>query len=58
VCGGILLFQVLFAIPAGYALAKLNFPGRELVFGCVMFGLLVPAHVPALPVLFYSILHL
>jgi multiple sugar transport system permease protein len=49
VCGGILLFQLLFAIPAGYALAKLNFPGRELVFGCVMFGLLVPAHVPALP---------
>lgn len=49
VCGGILLFQLLFAIPAGYALAKLNFPGREPVFGCVMFGLLVPAHVPALP---------
>ena len=49
VCGGILFFQLLFAIPAGYALAKLNFRGRELVFGAVMLGLLVPPHVPALP---------
>lgn len=49
VCGGILVFQLLFAIPAGYALAKLNFRGRELVFGAVMLGLLVPPHVPALP---------
>ena len=49
VCGGILVFQLLFAIPAGYALAKLRFPGREWVFGAVMLGLLVPPHVPALP---------
>ena len=49
VCGGILIFQLLFAIPAGYALAKLRFPGREWVFGAVMLGLLVPPHVPALP---------
>jgi multiple sugar transport system permease protein len=49
VCAGILLFQLLFAVPAGYALAKLRFPGREWAFGLVMLGLLVPAHVPALP---------
>jgi multiple sugar transport system permease protein len=49
VCGGILFFQLLFAVPAGYALAKLRFPGRDLVFGAVMLGLLVPPHVPALP---------
>ncbi|HWX47126.1 MAG TPA: carbohydrate ABC transporter permease [Roseomonas sp.] len=49
VCGGILFFQILFAVPAGYALAKLRFKGRELVFGAVMLGLLVPPHVPALP---------
>jgi multiple sugar transport system permease protein len=49
VCGGILFFQLLFAIPAGYALAKLRFPGRDWLFGAVMFGLLVPPHVPALP---------
>ena len=49
VCGGILVFQVLFAIPAGYALAKLRFPGSGIAFGAVMLGLLVPYHVPALP---------
>lgn len=49
VCGGILFFQLLFAIPAAYALAKLRFPGRGLIFGAVMLGLLVPYHVPALP---------
>ncbi len=49
VCGGILFFQLLFAIPAGYALAKLRFAGKEWVFGAVMFGLLVPPHVQALP---------
>ncbi len=49
VCLLILVFQLLFAIPAGYALAKLDFRGREAVFGLVMLGLLVPAHVPALP---------
>lgn len=49
VCGGILFFQLLFAIPAGYALAKLRFPGKELAFGAVMLGLLVPPQVQALP---------
>ena len=50
VCGGILFFQLLFAVPSGYALAKLRFAGREWVFGLVMLGLLVPPHVPALPI--------
>jgi multiple sugar transport system permease protein len=49
VCGGILVFQLLFALPAGYALAKLRFRGRETMFGFVMLGLLVPAHLTALP---------
>ena len=49
VCAGILFFQLLFAVPAAYALAKLHFPGRDLVLGLVMLGLLVPPHVPALP---------
>ena len=49
VCGGILFFQTLFAIPAAYALAKLRFPGSGIAFGAVMLGLLVPYHVPALP---------
>ncbi len=50
VCAGILFFQLLFAVPAAYVLAKLNFPGRDLVLGLVMLGLLVPPHVPALPI--------
>lgn len=49
VCGGILFFQLLFAVPAGYALAKLRFRGREIVMGAVMLGLLVPVQVTALP---------
>jgi multiple sugar transport system permease protein len=49
VCFGILFFQILFAAPAAYALAKLRFPGRELIFGFVMLGLLVPYQTTALP---------
>ncbi|MEI8145107.1 MAG: carbohydrate ABC transporter permease [Alphaproteobacteria bacterium] len=49
VCAGILAFQLAFAIPAGYAIAKLRFRGRDTLFAFVMLGLLVPAHVPALP---------
>lgn len=49
VCALILFFQILFAVPAAYALAKLRFAGRELIFGLVMLGLLIPYHVPALP---------
>ena len=49
VCGGILAFQLAFAIPAGYALAKLNFRGRDTLFAFVMLGLLIPAQVPAIP---------
>ena len=49
VCVFILAFQLAFALPAGYALAKLRFRGRETMFALVMLGLLVPAHVPAIP---------
>jgi multiple sugar transport system permease protein len=49
VCFGILFFQLLFAIPAAYALAKLQFRGREVLFGFVMLGLLVPYQTTALP---------
>ncbi len=49
VCAGILVVQLLVAIPAAYALAKLEFPGRGLLFGLVVAGLCVPIQVPALP---------
>lgn len=49
VCGGILLVQIAFAVPAAYALARLSFPGRQVVFVMVLLCLLVPSHVPAIP---------
>jgi multiple sugar transport system permease protein len=49
VCLGILFLQILFAAPAAYALAKLRFPGRDLAFGFVVLGLLVPYQTTALP---------
>ena len=49
VCGLILLLQLAFAVPCAYALAKLRWRGREAFFALVLAGLLIPAHVPALP---------
>lgn len=49
VCLGILVFQILFAVPAAYALAKLSFRGRDILFGFVMLGLLVPYQTTSLP---------
>ena len=49
VCAVILGLQLVFAVPCAYALAKLRWPGREPVFALVLLGLLIPAHVPALP---------
>lgn len=49
VCGSILITQILIAAPAAYALAKLRFPGKTVVFGLVLVGLLLPQQVLALP---------
>lgn len=49
VCGAILFFQVLFAVPCAYALAHRKFFGRKMVFGLVIAGLLIPYHVTAIP---------
>ncbi len=49
VCAVILALQLLFAVPCAYALAKLRWRGRDAVFALVLLGLLIPAHVPALP---------
>ncbi|MFE3456512.1 carbohydrate ABC transporter permease [Nocardiopsis aegyptia] len=46
--GGALLATLL-AAAAGFALAKYRFRGRELVFGLVLGGVLVPAAATALP---------
>lgn len=46
----IFLIQALIALPCAYALAKLRFWGRDLVFSLVMFCLLIPVHTIALPI--------
>lgn len=45
----IFIIQVLVALPCAYALAKLRFWGRDVVFGLVIFCLLIPVHAIALP---------
>lgn len=45
----IFIIQVIIALPCAYALAKLRFWGREVVFGLVLFCLLIPVHAIALP---------
>jgi multiple sugar transport system permease protein len=49
VCVAIAALQIVFALPAAYALAKLKFRGREILFGCVILGLLVPIHAISIP---------
>ncbi len=49
VCGAILFFQILFAVPCAYALAHRRFFARNAIFGLVVAGLLVPYHVTAIP---------
>jgi multiple sugar transport system permease protein len=56
VCAGILVVQLLVAIPCAYALAKLRFPGRGLLFALMLLGLSIPVQVPALP-LYIALAH-
>lgn len=49
VCALILVLQILVCAPAAYALAKLRFPGRDLLFALVLIGLLLPHQVLSLP---------
>ncbi len=49
VTASIFLIQIMVALPAAYALAKLKFWGREAVFSLVLFCLLIPVHAIALP---------
>ncbi|MEJ8560566.1 carbohydrate ABC transporter permease [Yoonia sp. GPGPB17] len=45
----IFLIQVVIALPCAYALAKLRFWGRDVIFAMVLFCLLIPVHAIALP---------
>lgn len=49
VTASIFFIQILVALPAAYALAKLKFWGRDAVFSLVLFSLLIPVHAIALP---------
>src|SRR5471032_1466833 len=57
VTAAIFALQVLVNVPAAYALAKLRFRGRQLMFGAVLVCLLIPYQAVALPIyiLFYKV---
>ena len=46
---GILIVQLLTALPCAYALAKISFRASPVVFAAVLLGLCIPIQVPALP---------
>jgi multiple sugar transport system permease protein len=48
----IFVLQIVFALPAAYAIAKLKFKGSKLFFSLVLFSLLIPQFVFAIPVYF------
>jgi multiple sugar transport system permease protein len=48
-CGLIAGFQTMFCAMAGYAFARLRFPGRDLVFGILISALMVPPIFTLLP---------
>lgn len=49
VCIGILVIQLLTAIPAAYALAKLKFRGSTILFGTVIAAITIPINVTSIP---------
>jgi len=57
VTASIFLLQVAIALPAAYALAKIRFYGRQVVFGLVMLCILIPPQAIAVPLflLFYQL---
>ncbi|HKD77559.1 MAG TPA: carbohydrate ABC transporter permease, partial [Ktedonobacterales bacterium] len=46
---GTVVLLLVFACPAAFVLARMSFPGRELVFNFFLFGLLFPLSVAFLP---------
>ena len=50
VCVGILVIQLLTAVPAAYALAKLKFRGSNILFGTVIAAITIPINVTSIPI--------
>ncbi|MGF1680067.1 carbohydrate ABC transporter permease [Photobacterium minamisatsumaniensis] len=46
---GIFLCQVAVAVPAAYALAKLRFKGKDIMFSAVLLCLMIPPHAVSIP---------
>jgi len=55
VTAAIFSLQVIIALPAAYALAKLKFWGRDVAFAVVLFCILIPFHAIAVPL--FLLLH-
>jgi multiple sugar transport system permease protein len=49
VCASIVVLQLLICAPCAYALAKLQFRGRDVLFALVLIALLIPRQVLAVP---------
>ena len=50
VTASIIIFQVLIMIPAAYAFAKYEFPGRGLLFSLVIIAFMTPGQITFLPI--------
>lgn len=48
-CALVVLLMLVTCVPAGYALAKIRFPGREWVFFAFIFGLTIPVQAIIIP---------
>lgn len=46
---GVVLLMLLTCVPAGYALSKIRFPGREWIFYAFIFGLTIPVQAIIIP---------
>lgn len=49
VCAGILVLQILIALPAAYVFAKTEFRGKRLAWALVMLSLMIPFQATAIP---------
>jgi len=50
VCASILILQIVIALPAAYALAKLDFKGKQWAWRLVLLALMIPPQATAIPV--------
>lgn len=50
VSAGIVLMELLVAVPAAYTFAKKRFPGSKIIYALILFGMMIPMQVMVLPV--------